>query len=70
MRNIIELDLARFDEDMKNHVHVPKIREDFLSGIQSGVNGTPSFYINGTRYDGSWDFDTLMQILTSTIDTR
>ena len=67
---LIELDLARFDEDMKNHVHVPKIREDFLSGIQSGVNGTPSFYINGTRYDGSWDFDTLMQILTSTIDYK
>ncbi len=67
---IVELDLARFDKDMKNHVHVPKIREDFLSGIQSGVNGTPSFYINGTRYDGSWDFDTLMQILTSIIDTR
>ena len=42
MRKIIELDLDRFDEDMKNHVHVPRIREDFLSGIQSGVNGTPS----------------------------
>jgi protein-disulfide isomerase len=65
---IVGLDLARFDKDMKNHIHVPKIREDFLSGIQSGVNGTPSFYINGTRYDGSWDFDTLMQILTSIID--
>jgi protein-disulfide isomerase len=65
---IVGLDLERFDEDMENHVHVPKIREDFLSGIQSGVNGTPSFYINGTRYDGSWDFDTLVQILTSVID--
>ena len=65
---IVELDLARFDEGMKNHIHVPKIREDFLSGIQSGVNGTPSFYINGNRYDGSWDFDTLMQMLTSIID--
>ena len=48
----------------------PKIREDFLSGIQSGVNGTPSFYINGTRYDRSWDFDTLMQILASIIDNQ
>jgi protein-disulfide isomerase len=67
---IIELDLERFDEDMENHIHIPKIREDFLSGIQSGVNGTPSFYINGTRYNGSWDFDTLMQTLTSIIDTR
>ena len=58
---IVELDLARFNEAMENHVHVPKIREDFLSGIQSGVNGTPSFYINGTRYDGSWDFDDLVK---------
>ena len=65
---IIGLDLERFNKDMENHIHVPRIREDFLSGIQSGVNGTPSFYINGTRYDGSWDFDTLVQILTSIID--
>ena len=57
MAKKVELDLERFDEDMKNHVHVPRIREDFLSGIQSGVNGTPSVYINGTRYDGSWDLD-------------
>ena len=65
---IVGLNLKKFDEDMDNHVHIPKIREDFLSGIQSGVNGTPSFYINGTRYDGSWDFDTLVQILTSVIN--
>lgn len=65
---MIGLNLERFDEDMKNHVHLPRIREDFLNGVQSGVNGTPSFYINGTRYNGSWDFDTLMQILTSVID--
>ena len=64
MAKIVGLDLKKFDEDMKNHVHGPRIREDFLSGIKRGVNGTPSVYINGTRYDGSWDFDTLMQILT------
>jgi protein-disulfide isomerase len=64
------LDLERFDEDMKNDVHVPKIQEDFLSGIQSGVNGTPSFYINGIKYDGLWDLDSLLQILTSIIDKR
>jgi protein-disulfide isomerase len=55
---------------MKNHVHVTRIREDFLGGIQSGVNGTPSFYINGTRYNGSWDFDALMQTFTGIIDNR
>ena len=62
---IIGLNLERFNDDMKTHIHASRIREDFLSGIQSGVNGTPSFYINEIRYDGSWDFDTLIRILTS-----
>ena len=29
-----------------------KIRSDFNGGVRSGVNGTPSFFINGTRFDG------------------
>jgi protein-disulfide isomerase len=65
---IIGLNLDRFNDNIKNHVHVSRIREDFLSGIQSGVNGTPSFYINEIRYDGSWDLDSLIQILTSIIN--
>jgi len=67
---IVGLDLERFDEDMMNHVYASRIREDFISGIQSGVNGTPTFYINEMRYDGSWDFDTLLQILISIIDNQ
>jgi hypothetical protein len=31
-----------------------------MSGIRSGVNGTPTFYINGIRYDDSWDEETLL----------
>jgi protein-disulfide isomerase len=50
---IVGLDLKKFDKDMNNHTHASRIREDFLSGIQSGVNGTPTFYINDIRYDGS-----------------
>jgi len=67
---IIGLNLERFNDDMKNHIHASRIREDFLSGIQSGVNGTPSFYINEIRYDGSWDFDTLIRILTSVMNNQ
>ena len=29
-----------------------RVREDFASGVKSGVNGTPTFFINGARYDG------------------
>ena len=59
----IGLDLARFDEDMRDHRYAERVREDFMSGVRSGVNGTPTFFINGDRYDGSWDADTLIPVL-------
>jgi protein-disulfide isomerase len=34
-----------------------------MSGVRSGVNGTPGFFINGVRYDDSYDFDTLLGAL-------
>jgi protein-disulfide isomerase len=59
------LDLTRFNRDMSSHAHAQRIREDFLSGVRSGVNGTPTFYINGIRYNGSWDLETLLKTLRS-----
>ena len=43
----------------------PRVREDFSSGVRSGVNGTPTFFINGQRYDGPLDLllETLRQAL-------
>jgi len=57
------LNLAKFNNEMSSHVHAGRIREDFLSGIHSGVNGTPTFYINGMHYNDSWDLETLLQTL-------
>jgi protein-disulfide isomerase len=59
----IGLDTKRFDAEMRVHKHAPRVRDDFRSGIRSGVNGTPTFFINGMRYDGSWDADTLTAVL-------
>jgi protein-disulfide isomerase len=39
--------------------YADRIRSDFLSGVRSGVNGTPCFFINGVRHDGAWSFDEL-----------
>jgi protein-disulfide isomerase len=39
------------------------VREDFHSGIRSGVNGTPSLFINGVRYDGPRDLDSLLAVI-------
>jgi protein-disulfide isomerase len=57
------LDVERFERELEGHVHAPRVREDFMSGVRSGVNGTPSFYINGVRYEDSYDLDTLLGAL-------
>jgi len=37
-------------------VYAPKINQDFQGGVRSGVNGTPAFFINGRRHDGSYEY--------------
>jgi protein-disulfide isomerase len=37
------------------HTFIPRVKEDFASGLKSGVTGTPSFFINGVRHEGGWD---------------
>jgi NhaA family Na+:H+ antiporter len=54
------LDSERFERELNEHVYADRVREDFLSGVRSGVNGTPTFYINGERYDGPWDVESLL----------
>jgi hypothetical protein len=63
------LDIKRFNENMKNHIHVDRIREDFLSDLQ-WRKWHHSFFINGVRYDGSRDLGTLIQILPSIRDSK
>ena len=55
----LDLDLERFAAELEAGVHTARVRADFLSGVRSGVNGTPTFFINGARYDGSVDFSSL-----------
>jgi protein-disulfide isomerase len=57
------LDVELFDKELTEHVHAERVHEDFLSGVRSGVNGTPTFYVNGVRHDESYDADTLVAAL-------
>jgi protein-disulfide isomerase len=59
----IGADEHRFLEDLTSHVYAERVRADFLSGIRSGVNGTPTFFINGIRHNGRWDRDSLLEAL-------
>jgi len=59
----VGLDVARFRQEMEAHTHAARVREDFMSGVRSDVNGTPSFFINGVRHDESYDLETLLAAL-------
>ena len=48
------LDAERVARELENGTHAKRVRDDFRNGVRSGVNGTPTFFINGQRYDGSW----------------
>ena len=51
----IDLDLERFKNDIQKKMLSAKVEKDFESGVRSGVNGTPSFFINGKKYNGDWE---------------
>jgi protein-disulfide isomerase len=59
----INLDLGRFVKELAAGTHVARVREDFTSGVRSGVNGTPTFFINGVRYDGPRDVESMVAAL-------
>jgi len=52
--NRLRLDIPRFVEHLTSGAAAQKVREDFRSGVRSGVNGTPTFFVNGERYEGVW----------------
>jgi protein-disulfide isomerase len=50
----LDLDVARVARELEAGTYAKRVRDDFRSGVRSGVNGTPTFFVNGDRYDGSW----------------
>ena|ERR1700751_3524633 len=61
----IGLNINQFQDDINNEVLSKKVENDIESGVLSGVNGTPSFYINGQKYNGAWEEDYLIEHLKS-----
>ena len=57
------LDVDRFSAEMQAQKYRDAVRRHFRSGLRSGVNGTPTFFINGLRYDGPWDAESLIDAL-------
>jgi protein-disulfide isomerase len=60
------LDRERFIEDLVSHRFVPRVQEDLSSGARSGVNGTPTFFVNGQRFEGVPEVRALVEALELT----
>jgi protein-disulfide isomerase len=54
------VDSGKFTTELRRPDYAERVREDFASGVRSGVNGTPTFYINGVRHNGSYEFEELL----------
>jgi protein-disulfide isomerase len=61
------LDVERFATELEQHAFEERVRSDFLSGVRSGVNGTPTFFINGRRHNGPYDLKTLLRSLRAAL---
>ncbi|HKG30015.1 MAG TPA: DsbA family protein [Nitrososphaeraceae archaeon] len=57
------LNVARFDREFLDRTYSSHVDEDIQSGKSSGVKSTPTFFINGDRYNSAWDMDTLLSAL-------
>ncbi len=57
------LDMEQYTRDMMQQRHLPRIEEDVEGGERSGVQGTPTFFINGVVYRGSWEHEALLTAL-------
>ena len=61
----LRLDVKRVERELESRAHLPRVLEDRESGLLSGVTGTPSFFINGVRFDGDWEGAGLLNALTA-----
>jgi protein-disulfide isomerase len=60
---VIGLDVPRFTRDLSEHAFVQRVQEDLQGAVRSDVHGTPTFFINGARYEGLARADALYREL-------
>jgi protein-disulfide isomerase len=60
---------AKLLEALESKEFEPRVKSDFSSGVRSGVNGTPTFFINGQRHDGAYDFASLVEAIDGALES-
>ena len=66
----LRLDLTAWTRDMESERANSKVLADFQSGVRSGVNGTPTFFVNSVRYDGDWSYEPFLEELMAVVEAK
>jgi len=59
LADALDLSSAQLGTAVAQRKYKARVQGDFAGGVRSGVNGTPTFFINGQRHNGSYDFASL-----------
>jgi protein-disulfide isomerase len=59
----LKLSATALQKALTERTFEARVRADFSGGVRSGVNGTPTFFINGHRHDNSFEFETLVSAI-------
>src|SRR3954471_19689971 len=59
----LKLDIKRIGDELERRVHLARVKEDYESGANSGIDGTPGFFINGVQFEGDWGGPELLETL-------
>jgi Na+:H+ antiporter, NhaA family len=57
------LDMPQFERDLESETARDRVEEDLSGAKRNGVTGTPTLFIDGQRYDGAWDFYSLLEAI-------
>jgi protein-disulfide isomerase len=65
----LDLDADRVASELDAGVHLPRIERDLASAEASGATGTPTFFVNGSRFSGAYDASSLVEALEAGSET-
>lgn len=65
----LRLDVVELRNALEQRTYAAKVEDDFLSGVRSGVNGTPCFFVNGERHDDTYAAPALVAAITAAAQT-
>ena len=63
----LELDTRALEQALEGETFSARVRADFSGGVRSGVNGTPTFFINGQRHNGPFDYEHLSKAIHTAV---